>query len=117
MIGRTAPENESNREHYVVSVEGGSDPLSRLIAEVNDRTVGWPLVFRPQEGLPGGSNHQSFIERGIPAVFFFSGHHADLHRPTDDADRIEYDKVRQLSRLIVEVVLELGNRDELLPPR
>jgi hypothetical protein len=27
----------------------------------------------------------------IPAVFFFSGENADLHMPTDDAEKIDYD--------------------------
>jgi Zn-dependent M28 family amino/carboxypeptidase len=111
MIGRTAPENRENRAHYVVSEDGEEAPLSQLVGRVNAQTVGWPLVFADQADFPGGSDHQSFAARGIPAVFFFSGHHRDLHRPTDDANRIEYDKVQALSRLVHEIVMELGNAD------
>ncbi len=36
----------------------------------------------------GSSDHQSFYTRNVPVLFFFSGLHADYHRPTDDWDKI-----------------------------
>lgn len=37
----------------------------------------------------GGSDHQTFLKREIPAVHFFSGLHGDYHKPTDDTERFE----------------------------
>ncbi|MGH9793976.1 MAG: M20/M25/M40 family metallo-hydrolase [Candidatus Acidiferrales bacterium] len=37
----------------------------------------------------GSSDHQSFYIKDVPVIFFFSGLHADYHKPTDTADRIE----------------------------
>lgn len=112
MIGRTDPDHARDRAHYVVSINGAEDPLCRLIGDVNGRTINWPLVFTSQQNLPGGSDHLSYEARGIPAVFFFSGHHRDLHRPTDDPDKIEYDKMQKISQLVYEVVMEIADRDE-----
>lgn len=39
----------------------------------------------------GGSDHSSWWRAGVPAVFLHTGLHPDYHRPTDDADKINYD--------------------------
>lgn len=36
----------------------------------------------------GPSDHTSFYQKGIPVLFYFTGVHADYHKPTDDADKI-----------------------------
>lgn len=38
----------------------------------------------------GPSDHTSFYLKDIPVLFFFTGTHADYHRPEDDADKINY---------------------------
>jgi hypothetical protein len=38
----------------------------------------------------GPSDHTSFYRKGIPVLFFFTGVHSDYHKPTDDADKINY---------------------------
>jgi C-terminal processing protease CtpA/Prc len=36
----------------------------------------------------GRSDHSSFYAKGVPVLHFFSGTHADYHRASDDAERI-----------------------------
>ena len=38
----------------------------------------------------GASDHSSFYAAGIPVLFLFTGAHEDYHRPSDDADRLDY---------------------------
>ncbi len=38
----------------------------------------------------GSSDHMSFYLAGIPSVHFFTGTHGDYHRPSDDADKVNY---------------------------
>ncbi|HRO41816.1 MAG TPA: M28 family peptidase [Flavipsychrobacter sp.] len=38
----------------------------------------------------GPSDHTSFYHAGIPVLFFFTGIHHDYHKPSDDADKINY---------------------------
>jgi hypothetical protein len=44
------------------------------------------LIPKP-EGF-GPSDHSSFYAKKIPVLFFFTGSHADYHRPTDDWQKI-----------------------------
>lgn len=37
----------------------------------------------------GASDHAAFHQRGVPFVYFGVEDHADYHRPTDDAERID----------------------------
>lgn len=47
----------------------------------------------------GPSDHTSFHARGVPVVFLFTGAHADYHRPTDTADRIDPGGLEAVARL------------------
>lgn len=38
----------------------------------------------------GPSDHTSFYKKEIPVLFFFTGAHSDYHKPTDDADKINF---------------------------
>lgn len=46
------------------------------------------------------SDHYNFAKNGIPVLFFHSGEHDDYHKPTDTADKINYDWMRKRSQLI-----------------
>jgi Peptidase family M28/PDZ domain len=39
----------------------------------------------------GPSDHTSFYLKNIPVFFFFTGQHGDYHKPTDDAEKINYE--------------------------
>ena len=38
----------------------------------------------------GPSDHTSFYLKSIPVLFFFTGLHSDYHKPSDDANKINY---------------------------
>lgn len=48
----------------------------------------------------GPSDHTSFYRKGIPVLFFFTGLHSDYHKPSDDADKINYLGIFQVVRFI-----------------
>ncbi len=59
----------------------------------------------------GPSDHTSFYRKDIPVLFFFTGTHADYHKPSDDADKINYSGQLQLMKYIYTLVdnaAELG---------
>ena len=67
----------------------------------------------------GGSDHASFIRKGIPAIHFFSGIHKDYHQVSDNPDTIDPDKASRVSRLGFRTAWEIANSDRkfiLLPP-
>lgn len=57
------------------------------------------------------SDHYNFASRGIPVVFFFSGVHEDYHRPTDDLERIDREKLRRMTRLITLLARDVANTE------
>jgi len=48
------------------------------------------LVFRIDSSGTGPSDHTSFYRKDIPVLFYFTGLHADYHKASDDADKINY---------------------------
>src|ERR1700690_4466138 len=42
------------------------------------------------------SDHTSFVSKGIPILFFFSGLHSDYHKPSDTWDKINAPSAAQL---------------------
>jgi Tol biopolymer transport system component len=44
----------------------------------------------------GPSDHSSFYSQNVPVLFFFTGLHDDYHRPSDDADKINYAGMNQI---------------------
>lgn len=62
-----------------------------------------------QGALPGGggSDHMSFHRAQVPALFFFSGLHADYHKPSDDAGLLDYPRMLEVAAAVREVMKEL----------
>lgn len=54
----------------------------------------------PGENLVNRSDQAPFIPYGIPVLFLTSGLHVDYHRPTDEPDRLDYEKTARLARLV-----------------
>jgi len=52
-------------------------------------------------------DHSSFYMKGIPVLFFFTGSHHDYHKPTDDADKINYVGEVSVIQLIQEVITRM----------
>ena len=77
----------------------------------------------PKEGFPklgscddywARSDQKSFSDNlGIPVMFLFSDVHEDYHQPTDTPDKINYDKIRRVSRLVVRMLVDLQGDDLL----
>ncbi len=57
----------------------------------------------------GGSDHMSFSQAKIPTFFFFTGLHGEYHRPSDTADRINFQGMAKLAEFGRAVALDLAN--------
>jgi hypothetical protein len=75
-------------------------------------TTGVTAELAPQGG--GASDQQSFLDVGVPAVQLFSGPHADYHRPSDTADRVEAVSLVHAAVVARELVGWLRDRREPL---
>jgi len=55
----------------------------------------------------GPSDHTSFYNVGIPVLFFFTGTHSDYHKPSDDADKINYMGETEVMHYVYNVVTKM----------
>jgi hypothetical protein len=60
----------------------------------------------------GPSDHSSFYARKIPVLHLFTGSHTDYHRPTDTAEKINYDGLVRIARLVADVIRDLATAPE-----
>ena len=96
--------------HGVGSAEGG------VIKKATERAAaasGLKAKLNETVTLMGGdSDHSSFAEKRVPFAFFFSGFHADYHRPSDHADKLAYDNMVKVATTSMDMLLEIANLDE-----
>ena len=112
---------------YVIGPRIMSDELGAIIDEVNHGYLDleidplYDAVDHPARFF-FRSDHIHYARNGIPIAFFFSGTHEDYHRPSDHADKIDYEKMEKVARTIYAVAWELASRDgrpglnAVLPP-
>ena len=55
----------------------------------------------------GPSDHTSFYNKEVPALHFFTGTHADYHKPSDDADKINIQGTEAVLTLIADFIFKL----------
>jgi Zn-dependent M28 family amino/carboxypeptidase len=60
------------------------------------------------------SDHYNFAKNNIPVIFYFNGVHPDYHKPTDTAEKIEYEALKKRAQLVFLTAWEIANRDERL---
>lgn len=58
------------------------------------------------------SDHTSFVTKQVPVLFFFSGLHADYHKPSDTADKIQPAPAAKLLDLIAGLTTDLAQGKE-----
>lgn len=61
----------------------------------------------------GPSDHTSFYRKDIPVLFFFTGSHSDYHKPTDDANKINYTGELILLKYIYGVIEKTNKQGKL----
>ncbi len=65
--------------------------------------VGQAIDLALNEDGFGPSDHSPFYGKKIPVLFFFTGTHLDYHKPSDTAEKINYDGLAVVTRLVATV--------------
>ena len=81
MVGRLNPEEKG----LTIGGFGTSPYWSALIKEKDAY-----FNIKVDSSGSGPSDHTSFYRKDLPVLFFFTGTHMDYHKPSDDADKINY---------------------------
>ncbi|HKP10807.1 MAG TPA: M28 family peptidase, partial [Blastocatellia bacterium] len=125
MIGRSKPEGDTDvrdRELsdkdtvYVIGSDKLSSELHKLSEETDNETAHLKFDYRYNdeqhpERLYYRSDHYNYAKHGIPVIFYFTGLHRDYHRPTDDVDKIDFEKMERIARMIFATGWRVANLD------
>jgi hypothetical protein len=103
MVGRL------DGDKLVVHGTGTGTGLEALV----DRLCGrHGFTAAKESGGFGPSDHASFYAKKLPVLHVFTGSHADYHRPSDTADKINYDGMVRLAAFVADLVRELATAPE-----
>jgi hypothetical protein len=104
MVGRTSRDT-------VIAIGQEYSTLQQVLERVVARPgLGLAVIEdpEPEKMFFFRSDQLSFIQRGIPAIFFTTGDHDDYHRPSDRPERIDNDKLARVARLAFHVAYEIA---------
>jgi Zn-dependent M28 family amino/carboxypeptidase len=87
---------------------GGTGTGSTLKNHLETAAASYPAL-KPDysETGYGSSDHYSFTSAQVPVLFFFSGLHADYHKPGDTADKIDAPDAVKLLHLIADTAQQI----------
>ncbi len=60
----------------------------------------------------GPSDHSSFYAKQVPVLFFWTGTHADYHKPSDTADKINYEGEARVVSFVANIVRDIDKGDK-----
>ena len=123
MIGRSRRAGDTNqankelttdKEIYVIGSKEMSSELGQLNDRVNQSYLNLAYNYLYDDPKDPNrffyrSDHFNYARKGIPIIFFFDGVHEDYHRPSDSADKIDYQKMERVTRTVFMTAAELAN--------
>jgi Zn-dependent M28 family amino/carboxypeptidase len=90
----------------------GSSPGWRAIIERANVAAGFDLVLQDDPYQP--TDVASFNAAGVPSLAFFTGTHVDYHKPSDTADKINYEDLDRVVDFAVALAARVGQQAEAL---
>ncbi len=104
MISRNAP------DEIFVGGMGRNAMLDRVIGEIGER---YKLRLNPQgmEQYIRRSDQWSFMERGVPGLFFYGGSHADYHTANDTPDKANLTKIKLITQVCLVFLYDIANAE------
>ena len=98
--GMHNPNLEQEAENYLMLLYSAQTPLlEKLNLQVNEK-IELDIDFDPNTKFYGASDHIHFHNHDIPSVFYFTGFHLDYSSVDDTPDKINYDKLGKIGKLI-----------------
>ncbi|MEO6948273.1 MAG: M20/M25/M40 family metallo-hydrolase [Ginsengibacter sp.] len=105
MVGRL---NDSTKK-ITIGGYGTSPEWGKILSP---ETKAFTAVF-DSSGI-GPSDHTSFYLKDIPVLFFFTGTHADYHKPSDDVDKINFNGTLAIVKYIHNIIEKTNNEGKLV---
>ena len=114
MVGRGSTDSI-----YSIGSNKLSTELHDLVEKTNDETVKFCFNYEFDDPADPNryyyrSDHYNYAKHNIPIVFFYDHMTEDYHKPTDDVDKINFEKIEKISTLITELSHRIANLDHRL---
>jgi len=103
MVGRL-------KDNTLVIQGTGSSDVWKGLVEKGNVAAGFSIKMDDDPYLP--TDVTAFYPKGVPVVAFFTGSHEDYHRPTDDADKLNYDGMERIAKFAAATIMNLEKRTE-----
>jgi len=97
-----------------VNIIGHSrSPALKAAVELANRRFGLRLKMDLDNNVSNllrRSDQWPFLQRGVPAIWFHTGLHSDYHTANDRPEKIEYEKMERIARLVHQVSWDLAQQ-------
>jgi hypothetical protein len=124
MIGRSKAAGDTNaanatlsgpNEVYVIGSKMMSTQLGELSENTNHAYLNLTLNYKYDDPKDPNrffyrSDHYNYAKKGVPIIFYFDGEHEDYHRPGDEPQKIDYQKMEKVTRTVFVTMWELAER-------
>ncbi|WP_372751553.1 M28 family peptidase [Labilibaculum sp.] len=114
MLGRSDELHDTTDYIYLLGTNHLRPKLKWISDSINKISPKLQLDYKYDQAdnyLYQASDQVSFVQKGIPAIFYFNGLHKDYHQPGDTADKIDYEAIKKVSELIFLTTWELANEN------
>ena len=122
MIGRLDDWHDNGNYVYLIGSDRLSYDLHDLNEKINNEYIGIDLDYRFNDKDDPNryyyrSDHYNFAKNNIPVIFYFNGVHEDYHKPSDTIEKLDFDKINTITKLIFLTAWEIANRDDRIKLR
>ena len=121
----TYPTIDLNEVNYVLNMDmiGRMEPNMELTIEGTGSSLIWesslkevdknsfPLKLKKRESGP--SDHAALYKAKIPVLHFWTGKHSDYHKPSDDAEKINFEAESQIISFIESFILLMDEKKKV----
>ena len=105
MVGRL------NNDRQLAVYGTGTSPIWNDLLQKIAESNGVKMISK--ESGVGPSDHTSFYLMDEPVLHFFTGQHDDYHKPTDDADKINYEGMQVVQKFIEDIIAAINDKGKL----
>lgn len=100
-----------DRKNSVVMTYTSSEKGFREMTAANLKKYGIDLMvdYQPSDNPPGGSDHRSFVEAGIPVMRFKPGHREEYHTPKDEISTVDWDIMEKIIKISFANIWQLAD--------
>jgi hypothetical protein len=128
MIGRSKPAGDTDpldaelsdaNTIYLIGADRISKELHGISEQTNSEFEKLKIDYRYNDpNHPDQyyyrSDHWNYAKHDIPIIFYFDGVHADYHQPTDTVEKIDFEKITRVARLVFATGWRVANLDHRL---